>query len=73
VDGRQGAPDPPEGQTGGAPDVRAALGGSSALEKHARASESYAAISAALGCAATEKGIPISAADLDQQPFLLNC
>jgi P4 family phage/plasmid primase-like protien len=43
------------------------------LEKHARASESYAAISAALGSAATERGIPISATELDQQPFLLNC
>jgi P4 family phage/plasmid primase-like protien len=47
--------------------------GSSALEKHARESESYSGISNALGCAASEKGIPVSAADLDQQPFLLNC
>lgn len=44
----------------------------SLLERHARASESYAAITAALGQAATEKGIPISVAELDQQPLLLN-
>lgn len=50
-----------------------ALNRSGAIEKHARASESYAAITAALGMAATEKGIPISAAELDQQSFLLNC
>lgn len=44
-----------------------------AYEKHARASESYAAIANALGQAATEPGIPISALNLDQPPFLLNC
>ena len=43
------------------------------LDKHARASESYASISNALGCAASERGIPISTSDLDQHPFLLNC
>ncbi len=47
--------------------------GRSLVEKHARASESFAAITAALGSAATEKGIPISAAELDQHPYLLNC
>ena len=47
--------------------------GRSNVEKHARASESFAAISNALGQAATEKGIPIHAVDLDQQPYLLNC
>ena len=44
-----------------------------ALEKHARASESFAGISAALGQAATEKGVPISVLELDQQSLLLNC
>ena len=43
------------------------------LEKHARASESLAACTNALGYAATEKGIPILAAELDQQPYLLCC
>lgn len=47
--------------------------GRSTIEKHARDSESYSAISSALGCAAAEKGIAISAAELDQHPFLLNC
>jgi P4 family phage/plasmid primase-like protien len=47
--------------------------GMTQLEKHARASESFAMGTAALGYAATEKGIPVSAADLDQQPYLLNC
>ena len=44
-----------------------------AFEKHARESESYSAISNALGQAASEKGIPISATELDLQPMLLNC
>ena len=44
-----------------------------AAEKHARQSESYAAISNALGMAASERGIPISALALDQHPYLLNC
>lgn len=44
-----------------------------ALEAHARKSESYSAITSALGQAATERGIPTPASDLDQQPFLLNC
>ncbi len=43
-----------------------------ALERHARASESYAAISNALGQAATEQGIPVSVSDLDQLGMLLN-
>ncbi len=43
------------------------------IEKHARASEAYKAGTAALGYALSEKGIPISATDLDQQPYLLNC
>jgi P4 family phage/plasmid primase-like protien len=43
------------------------------IEAHARASESFSAGTAALGYAATEPGVPISAVDLDQQPFLLNC
>jgi P4 family phage/plasmid primase-like protien len=43
------------------------------LEKHARASESFAAGTAALSYAATEPGIPISANELDQQMYLLNC
>lgn len=47
--------------------------GNSTLEKHARESESRGGIRAAIDCAATEKGIPISAADLDQHPLLLNC
>jgi len=46
---------------------------SSVCWQFARASESYAAISAALGSAASEHGVPISALDLDQHPFLLNC
>lgn len=46
---------------------------SAALKAHARDSESYPAVTRALGFAATEKGIPILAADLDQHPFLLNC
>jgi P4 family phage/plasmid primase-like protien len=49
--------------------------GNSNLEGHARTTESYAGISAALGLgsASSEKGIPISAAELDQHPYLLNC
>ena len=47
--------------------------GSPSLSKHARDSESYAAISNALGQAATEPGIPISVAELDKRPMLLNC
>lgn len=43
------------------------------LDKHARASEMYSAISNALGQAATEPGIPISALDLDRHAMLLNC
>lgn len=43
------------------------------IEKHARASEGYSAISNALGQAASEKGIAISALQLDQHPYLLNC
>ncbi|MCU1324665.1 MAG: hypothetical protein JWN34_35 [Bryobacterales bacterium] len=39
----------------------------------ARASESYAAVSAALGSAATDSGIPIMVSELDQHPYLLNC
>lgn len=41
-------------------------------EKHARESESFKAITAALGSAAAEKGIAISVRELDQHPFLLN-
>lgn len=44
-----------------------------ALEEHARASESQAAIMAALKRAASEPGIPVSAAQLDQHRYLLNC
>lgn len=44
-----------------------------ALDKHARLSEMYSGISSALGQAATEPGIPISALDLDIQIMLLNC
>lgn len=47
--------------------------GSESLKHHARESESYRAITAALGSAATEPGIPITAAELDQHPFLFNC
>jgi P4 family phage/plasmid primase-like protien len=47
--------------------------GEDKFQVHARATESYAGISAALGSAATESGIPISAAELDQHPYLLNC
>jgi P4 family phage/plasmid primase-like protien len=47
--------------------------GNSTLEDHARASESHRALKAAIACASTERGIPISASDLDQQAFLLNC
>lgn len=42
-------------------------------EKWARASESQAGIVAALKRAATEKGMPIAAAELDQHAYLLNC
>jgi len=44
-----------------------------AIDKHARASESYAAISNALGQAATEHTVPISVQKLDSHPYLLNC
>ena len=47
--------------------------GNSNYENHARASESYAAVTAALGSASTDKGIPITVAELDQHPYLLNC
>jgi putative DNA primase/helicase len=47
--------------------------GERGIQVHARASESYAAITAALGSAASERGIPILAAELDQHPYLLNC
>lgn len=53
--------------------LHAQVTGSTAREKWARASESQAGISAALKRAATEKGIPISANDLDRHPYLLNC
>jgi len=43
------------------------------LEKWARKSESAAGIEAMLKRAATEPGIPISASELDQHPYLLNC
>jgi putative DNA primase/helicase len=48
------------------PDVR------EIAEKHARKSESAAAINAMLACAECEDGISVSAADCDRQPFLLN-
>jgi putative DNA primase/helicase len=41
-------------------------------ERHARKSESAAAINAMLVCAEYEKGVPISASELDKDPFLLN-
>jgi putative DNA primase/helicase len=41
-------------------------------EQHARKSESAAAINAMLVCAEYEGGVPISASDLDQNPFLVN-
>lgn len=44
-----------------------------AIEKHARQSESAAGIAAALKRAGTEKNIPISALELDQHEYLLNC
>ena len=47
--------------------------GRAPIEQWARKSESFAAGTAALGYAATEPGIPISALELDQQPYLLNC
>lgn len=47
--------------------------GNTALEKHARASESRKAIVNALECAATEPGVSISANELDLHPYLLNC
>lgn len=47
--------------------------GQSNVEKWARQSESQAGIAAALKRAATEKNIPISASELDQHPYLLNC
>jgi P4 family phage/plasmid primase-like protien len=52
---------------------QASRAGLAVVEKHARASESYAGITAALGCASSERGIPISASQLDQHPYLLNC
>ena len=42
-------------------------------DRWARASESNAGITATLKRAASEEGIPVSAADLDRHPFLLNC
>jgi phage/plasmid primase, P4 family, C-terminal domain len=47
--------------------------GSETISKWARKSESHVAITAALKRASTEKNIPISAADLDQHSYLLNC
>src|SRR5215469_13115139 len=44
-----------------------------AAEKHARRSESAAAISAMLTCAEYENGIAVSATELDVNPYLLNC
>lgn len=44
-----------------------------AIEKWARKSESAAGISATLASAEHEPGIPVSAADLDTHPYLLNC
>lgn len=44
-----------------------------ATEQWARKSESAAGINATLARFQTEEGIPISAAALDQRPFLLNC
>ena len=44
-----------------------------AYDKHARVSESHAGITQMLKCAAGEPGMPISARDLDQHPYLLNC
>lgn len=41
--------------------------------KWARSSESRAAIVAMLECASGETGIPVSANELDQHPYLLNC
>lgn len=43
------------------------------METWARQSESQNAIVAALKRTASEPGIPISAAELDQHPYLLNC
>src|SRR5438270_13447957 len=43
--------------------------GQTNIEKHARASESFAAITAAIGSTASRAGIPISANELDQQPL----
>lgn len=47
--------------------------GQTPVEKWARTSESQERISAALKRASSEKGIPISAAELDQHLYLLNC
>jgi len=46
---------------------------SEAAERHARTSESAKGIAAMLTCAEYEGHGPISAADLDQTPYLLNC
>jgi P4 family phage/plasmid primase-like protien len=43
------------------------------VEGFARKSESFAAATAALAWASSEPGIPVTAAELDQQPYLLNC
>lgn len=42
-------------------------------EKHARKSESAASIRAMLSCAEAEAGITAQAAELDRNPWLLNC
>lgn len=47
--------------------------GREAIEKWARKSESNAGITAALQRASTEKTMPISAVELDQPIYLLNC
>jgi len=43
------------------------------VKSFARGSESYGATTAALQFASTEPGIRITAAELDQHPYLLNC
>ena len=44
-----------------------------AWQKFALKSEAHKAILAALETTATERGIPVSAKELDQNPYLLNC
>ena len=44
-----------------------------AAERHARNSESAKAINAMLACAEYEEGMPVSAGELDQNRYLLNC